>query len=400
MECTYARTPALERGYAEVAGRAFKRPTEFRDQKTLWMKRPRYKREHTRIVIDDGTVVAGVAIVELPVRYGDATLKLGGISCVATDPDAWKKGYGRACMSDTVDYMIRDGFDISFLLGIRNYYHRFGYRTSLRWFVCRYAPRDVEAKMPPGMRSRKMRKSDIPKMAALYEKTIGRCDLSVVRTKEDWKWYFRFGRFSNGQVLLDGRGNVLAYAQISGGGRINELAVVDSVEAYEGVLAIIREEARNSFVQSVDIFAPPEGGFARYCHYKKRIGWHYWTDYEGGPMLRLMNVDEVFRKIGGTLSRRWQSAPRSIAAEAVTVKCPLGSVAFVPRDRELLVRPGEAAGQVVEIPAEALTELVMGFRPVGDILADSGVTTTDAAKGVLGAIFPVSVPFMPPTDHM
>lgn len=400
MECTFAHTRALEQAFAEVAGKAFKRPTEFRDHKSLWMKRPRYKREHTRIVIDEGAVVAGVAIVELPVRYGEATLKLGGISCVATDPDVWKKGYGKACMSDTVDYLIRDRFDISFLLGIRNYYHRFGYRTALTWFGCRYNPRDVEAKMAKGLRSRRMRRADIQKMAALYRKTIGRYDLSVVRTSEDWNWYFRFSKFPNGHVLLDENDRLLGYLQFSGGGRVNELAVVDSPEAYEAVLAIIREQAKDQFLASVEVYAPPEGGFARYCLYKKRIGWHRWTDYEGGPMLRLMNIDHLFLKIGGTLSHRWQNAPRSTAAEAVTVRCPLGSVALVPADGELLVRPGETTGEVVEIPAEALTELVMGFRPAPDILSDANVRATDAARGVIGAIFPVSTPFISPTDHM
>jgi|GEM_PF-898582 len=402
MECTYARTPKLEREYAEVSGKAFKRPNEFRDHKSLWMKRPHYKPEHTRIVVDEGKVVAGVAIVELPVRYGNATLKLGGISCVATDPDMQKRGYGRACMQDTVEYMIRDGFDISFLLGIRNYYHRFGYRSALIWAPVKLNPHALPGTLPKGLRSRKMRRSDIPQMAALYERTIGKCDLAVVRTEEDWKWYFQFGRMSNGAVLLNEGGELLAYTTANPGGRlrVNELAVADSKEAYQGVLAMLREQAKEAFANDIEVWTVPEGGFARYCLCREYGQWHRWTTYEGGPMLRLMNVDPLFSKIASTLSQRWQNAPRNVAAEAITIRCPLGEVALVPKGGSLVIRPGEQAGEVVQMPDEALTELVMGFRPAEDILADANVRTTNAAKGVLGAVFPVSIPFMPPTDHM
>lgn len=404
MECTFASTKRLERDYAVVTGRAFRGDAEFRDHKLDWLKRPRYVPEHSRIVVDDGDVVAGVAIVELPVRYGDATLRLGGISAVATDPDRQKRGYGRACMQDTVDYLAEDGYDMSFLLGIRDYYPKFGYRTALVWASTEIDLRSINVDMPKGWRARRMTRRDIPAMAALYEETIGTCDLSVRREEQDWRWYFSFHRMGreHDRVILDDTGRLVGYFAASGGGqiRVNELAALDDERAYEATVAELQKIGHATFGASARVFSEPDGGFERWCLYRKCCKRVRDTDYAGGPMLRLFNLDRLFSRIGDTLARRWDRAPRDTPGEAVTLDCPLGRVALVPRDGGLMVGPGESAGTTVKLPDEALTELVLGFRPARDILLSEGIRTTDSALKVIESVFPVQVPFLPPTDHM
>jgi len=405
MEATFASTPELERGYAEVSGHAFKKDTEFRDRKLQWMKRPRYRPEHTRIIIDNGEVVAGVAIVEMPVRYGDATLKMGGISTVATDPDKQGRGYGRANMEDTVRYMEQDGYDISFLLGIRNYYPKYGYRTALVWAPVVVNVADTSSQMPDGWTSRKIEESDIPALDEVYRETIGVCDLAVRRTEADWKWYFTFGRMGreHDRVIVNADNKVVGYFTLQGRGdrmRVDELGVPDDMDAYAAVVATMRERGKDLYAREVEIYTVPDGGFARWVLYRARGKWSRSSDYVGGPMFRLFNVERLFGKICGTLAKRWGNAPRSTPEEAVTIRCPLGQVALVPTDGKLIVRPGEATGTVVEMPHEALTELVLGFRSVEDVLCDDGVSASEAAKRVLSAVFPVGIPFIPPTDHI
>lgn len=59
MQCMAANTPELERSYAEVAGRAFKRPGEMRDHILKWMKRPRYSHAHTGLWSTTALLSAG-----------------------------------------------------------------------------------------------------------------------------------------------------------------------------------------------------------------------------------------------------------------------------------------------------------------------------------------------------
>jgi predicted N-acetyltransferase YhbS len=405
MEFTYAATPEQERAYSEIAAGAFSQYTDMGDHIFAQLKRPLYKREHARIVVDDGEVVAGVAIVELPVRYGDAVLRIGGIGAVATNPERQGRGYGRNCMQDTVDYLAADGFDISILLGIENYYHKFGYRTALIWAPLEYSVLDFEPTLPDGLKVRGMRRKDIVRMASLYDATLARCNLSVVRDDAFWKWYVKHGQITPGNtsVLVDRDENLLAYATASGRGgtmRVGELAVADSTVASEGALFMLRDRAKESFCKQVEIFTEPEGPFARFCLKRKEIASRRFTGYIGGPMLRLFNLEQLFGKIAGTLAARWRDAPRSVPTEAVTLTCPMGRVAFVPTGETLQVKYGEVVGEEVTIPDEALTEMVMGFRSVDDILTDESVSVTDGAKAVLGAVFPVSIPFLSPPDHM
>ena len=117
-------------------------------------------------------------------------------------------------------------------------------------------------------------------------------------------------------------------------------------------------------------------------------------------MLRLMNVEAFFGKIASTLSVRWRSAPRDVLPETFTLSCGMGVVALVAGESELDVRPGETIGRVVELPDAAVTELVMGFRPAMDILADIGSPVEESVTRALDALFPVSIPFLSPLDHM
>jgi hypothetical protein len=148
------------------------------------------------------------------------------------------------------------------------------------------------------------------------------------------------------------------------------------------------------------VYTPYGSGFAKYCLFKKRLSWVRWTDFEGGPMLRLLNTERLFEKIAPTLKKRWAHAHDAATSGTVTLKFSGGSVAFLVDKNGLAVTPGTVAGTIVTIPDEALTELVLGFRPVRDILSDAGATAPDAAVSVLESVFPESVPFMPPTDHM
>jgi len=117
-------------------------------------------------------------------------------------------------------------------------------------------------------------------------------------------------------------------------------------------------------------------------------------------MLRLFNVENLFRKIAPTLQIRWQRVPRGLQPIPFTVRCPMGQVAFVPTENDLMIRPGAVAGEVVALPDEALTELVLGFRPAADVVADAGARPAAATVALLDAIFPVSTTFLSPTDHM
>ena len=398
MNCTFARSSRRQWEYAIVKERAFggRRPTH-----ASWRDAPRYRSENLRIVIDDaGVVVAGATVYDLRLRYGDATLRMGGIGDVATDPAEQGRGYAGACMRDTVEFMTNDGYDLSVLYSLPpDYYTRFGYRTALLYSCLRVNARDIAESSLPGFRSRAPRRADAETVDRIRKNACRNCDYMRFRTPEDWKWDLQPRVASDARVLVDESGEVVAYLMTNQKPDvlyISEVATIERDDVYAATLAAIRELAGNALHNDVDIFTPPGSGFAAWCFYRARAREHAWTDWNNGPMVRLLNVESVFTKIEPTLARRWNSAPRDVAPTAVTLRTPTDCVALEPTARGLAVRAGATAGSVVEVPGEALTELVMGFRPAADILRDAHVDAE--TLHVLEVLFPVAKAFLPPTD--
>ena len=71
---------------------------------------------------------------ELPyyrLRLGRARLSTGGVAGVFTKLEHRGRGYNRKVLERSVEVMTADGLDVSLLFGIPNYYHKFGYRSTL-----------------------------------------------------------------------------------------------------------------------------------------------------------------------------------------------------------------------------------------------------------------------------
>ena len=60
-------------------------------------------------------------------RIGSARVKTGGINTVRTEEPYRLKGYSTLVMNHALERMAREKYAMSMLLGIRDFYHRFGY---------------------------------------------------------------------------------------------------------------------------------------------------------------------------------------------------------------------------------------------------------------------------------
>ena len=79
--------------------------------------------------IEDEEQVSGLGLREFQMRFGSAQLKMGGIEGVNTKEEHRNKGYSRRVMEVTMTFMAENGYDVSMLFGIRDFYHKFGYAT-------------------------------------------------------------------------------------------------------------------------------------------------------------------------------------------------------------------------------------------------------------------------------
>ena len=88
-----------------------------------------YRREQTRVVIDEGHVVATLRVWERTLRVGSRPVRMGGIGSVCTNPAYRGRGHGSALMNEAIAYMDGAGYAIGGLFSDvpRHFYGKLGW---------------------------------------------------------------------------------------------------------------------------------------------------------------------------------------------------------------------------------------------------------------------------------
>ena len=88
-----------------------------------------YRREQTRVVIEEGHVVATLRVWERTLMIGSRPLRMGGIGGVCTHPGYRSRGHGSALMEESISYMDGAGYVIGTLFSAlpSRYYSTLGW---------------------------------------------------------------------------------------------------------------------------------------------------------------------------------------------------------------------------------------------------------------------------------
>ena len=90
---------------------------------------PSYRREQTRVVVEEGHVVATLRVWERTLMIGSQPLRMGGIGGVCTHPAYRGRGHGSALMNESISYMDGAGYAIGTLFSAlpSRYYSNLGW---------------------------------------------------------------------------------------------------------------------------------------------------------------------------------------------------------------------------------------------------------------------------------
>ena len=102
-------------------------------------------RSHQRVMRIDGEEVCHLWVIDHTMRIGGAHVRMAGIGDVYTNRAHRMKGYMRQLYVDTVSYMTDQGYEVSMLFGIPNFYTKFGYASSIPTVHFAIKTRDAEA---------------------------------------------------------------------------------------------------------------------------------------------------------------------------------------------------------------------------------------------------------------
>jgi len=365
-------------------------------------------REHTREMWIDGEEksVCHLIVIDYAMRIGTTVVRMAGIGGVYTNREHRKKGYMRRLYEDTVHYMIAEGYDISMLFGIENFYTKFGYTAGLAGFECKVKTRDAEmaGETAAGTTiTRPIGEADMPAVLDLYNANNATRMCSVVRTIDDFPKFHKgtwYGAPPDTQLWEDANGKLLAYAVWDQYDKAVKVAEIEaSADAlFPTLLSFFAAQAVDKRCEDVQLFIPPDHPFAEYV---QRFGAEWKVTYPryGSGMLRLLNQQPFFEKIAPELERRLALSRYAGYTGALTFQTDLGTVALVINRGSIAVADGAREGLRLELSQDKLTQLVIGYRSARDVLNDSQVKAHGDVLPLLNILFPKGTPYIWVADH-
>ncbi len=355
-----------------------------------------------------GEVVSRVQTRHCEMRVGQAVVRMRGISGVDTERPHRMKGYARRLMDEWIDWMRQEGYEMSALFGIQDFYHLFGYAT---WFAdheLRIQTRDAE-RARGSLHVGQASAADGGELVALYNEANRLRTCSLVRGN-DWP-HFRDGfgdpdeggYAGKGCVLVarDDSGRIAGYAALSQNTDVTAVAEMASApesvqaEVFESLLATLAATAVERRCGEIKVFLPPDHAF---CVFARRYGCKAESDYprNADAMGRIICLRSLFEKLAPDLSRRVQECSDDLPdSGSVTFVTDIGSVGVRwDRGKVSVVDRETSGGSRVELPQWVLAQLVAGYRDIDNARSEPTVTIPAAALPLLRALFPLGVPYM------
>jgi predicted acetyltransferase len=337
--------------------------------------------------------ISRLSLHDLPLLIDGQVLRMGGIGGVQTRPEHRKHGYAQQLLSGAVRYMKDNGYDVAMLFGIANFYHRFGFITTLIeskiTIPTRLAENAGKASTDDSDRTlrapRRIRPydqaRDLQAVLSIYSAKSGGQRGCLARQAEGW-WGFRlgsvFGRGVDVKVLVEGEPDaehVVGYFALD---QTDEDVIVPEVEAVDGdglklILAHLAELAIERRLGQVTFFIHPESDMARLLRFfGADVSITY--NFDRGSMARVINLESTLQKLSPVLGLRLASAlgPREAGNARLVIAIWDANSA----------RPDLAAATWSPAKAEAGAAAAAGLRPQAVLIqaASDGLKITGLAQ--------------------
>lgn len=336
----------------------------------------------SRIGVVNGEVATHFGVWDLAMRIGSSPVRVAGIGAVATLNTHRGKGLMAQTAGDCVAGMDAAGYDLSLLFGIPNFYHRFGYVVSFSQIRYRLTTRDL-APAPVAIACEPF-EGDVTELADLYnaenENVTGTYVRPTYRLNRK-PGVYRILRFADGYVT--------AYRSD------DTLQVVDCVGEPASVLEIARQRAVAELCPTIEfVFTPPRSRMGEYIqtiNHKRIVD----RQSNGGPMMKVVNLERTVGKITETLSDRLAASPMAGYSgtlalygdgEGVVIGISGGEVGEVTR-----ADPATTANGCVTA-GPALVRLLVGDGDPHRVCRQSTIELTGDAAHLVPILFPDQEP--------
>ena len=351
--------------------------------------------------IENEKDVSTVTLREYQMRFGSAHLKMGGIAGVSTEETHRNKGYSRRVMEHVMTYMNENGFDVSMLFGIPNFYHKFGYATAIPETYVEFDTKDVPAAAPT-YHVRKFQTEDAPKIVDLYTANNAERIGTPLRTEIGWKEFTRRGGIlPDPYVVLNEADEVIGYFVCDGDNAKKDMierncTLVDigfqDRTIFQTIVHFLAHGVEYISAERIRCAIPADHPFAIFCRrYGCRTNIYTPKDHMG--MMRIINQSSTLKKITGELEKRLQrSAELSQWTGKILISTDLGQDCLEIDRGSVAHTNGQTNSFHFEMSQDKLIQLMMGRRSTRDLVAEPDVSVSGEIIPVLETLFPLGHP--------
>jgi predicted acetyltransferase len=355
---------------------------------------------HLRQVIVDGEAVSWLWVPEHRIRLCGEPVRMAGIGGVETKPAHRMKGYARRLLSDTVDYMTAEGYDVTMLFGIPDFYDKFGYAPCIPAHHVSLTTREAERakEHAGGYSARPMTEDDYGYVVKVSNAANVDRAPSLIRDRARFRGFGHgsdWHRRSEALVVEDRKGRTAGYFVRDRG--VTEVKAIEveatDAGAYAAVLHELAKQAVELRCSEVEMVLAADHPFAVFA---RRYGCRCTTRYArmGGGMMRILNQDGLFERMRPGMERRLARGELAGRRVSVRFETDLGTT------RVVLNPKGKSESRVtLKVRQDRLMQLVVGYRTAADLLAADGVESRGPAAQVLAELFEGPLPYVLKADE-
>ena len=365
------------------------------------VERPALSVTWISLLTEDEEMVSQLGLREYQMRFGSAQLKLGGIDGVGTPEEHRNKGYSRQVMEHTIAFMNENGYDVSMLFGIPNFYHKFGYATVIPETYVEFDTKDVPAAAST-YQVRRFQTEDTPKVVELYSTNNAERTGTPLRTGIGWKEFTRrAGIVPDPYVVLNEADEVIGYFvcnhdntkkdMIDQSCTLFDIGFQDRT-IFETIVHFLVNSVNFTKAERIMCAVPADHPFAIFC---RRYGCrtNTYTPENRLGMMRIINQSSTLEKITGALEKRLQRAAHlSEWRGQILISTDLGQDCLEIDQGSITHTNGQSNDCHLEIPQDKLIQLMMGRRNIEDLAIEPDVSVSAEILPVLDTLFPLGHP--------
>jgi len=353
---------------------------------------PGYRPEHTRIAFWKGEMAGALRVTADAIRIGEARLKMGGLGWVSTAARHRHKGIARELLVDTMGYLRRNRYHVAMLFGIPNFYHRFGFTTTLAEYTTEVDTLEA-LKLPAGpYRIRPGKPGDIAAIQKIHALEDSATSCSIIRSAAHIT--NRWAQWKSIRVLTDDRGKLHAYfipKSTTDGFAVLEVGLTNR-DLAPGLLHAVAELAADEMAPRLRFHVPPGHPFVQFLLRLRSRHEARHTQDDGG-MMAVVNLGEMLE----SMLPEWEHQLAVGGLRDLRTELTL----LVDR-KPIRIRAQRGAIDIAEgsgvnkfgVSNTELLHLISGYRYLEEIMALRRRILSSEARLLLGALFPKRTPFV------